>query len=365
MMKKLKTFLVLSGLLLGSFGFASAATIILTNSSDTLNTFRTNVNTSLTNLNTALGSVFPFTTLSTGENATSTKIAFLGGFLSNASSTLTAFTFSTATGTSATTTNFATTGLCISGDCKTAWPTTAMSFAFPYTKQADGFQATSTGILFSGGFVASASSTANLVRISNLTSNGFVKTSGSGGLLSVDTNSYSTFPWPFTKLATNEQATSTTMVFANGLISNASSTLSSLTATTTNLAVTSNHISMPGTGYVTATTTLSFRVASTTLDAIGKGFQTGTTTLVLANFPEARTLQNFYCQASTTGSVIVRFGDGVNWAQPGNCSTTGKRWYMSSNNTFTIDEAFIVEIGTSATSPNSVSVSAVMLKTSD
>jgi hypothetical protein len=48
---------------------------------------------------------FPYTTLGTGENSTSTTLAFNNGFLSNASSTLTNFTFSLATGTQATTTN--------------------------------------------------------------------------------------------------------------------------------------------------------------------------------------------------------------------------------------------------------------------
>lgn len=67
---------VLALLCLGTFLFAhpaKAATILITNSSDTLTTFRTNVNTSLTNLNAALFS-YPFP-----SNATSTSIAFNGG----------------------------------------------------------------------------------------------------------------------------------------------------------------------------------------------------------------------------------------------------------------------------------------------
>lgn len=67
------------------------ATIISTNSSDTLSTFRTNVNTSLTNLNTSLG-VWPFTTglttYSTTTQATTTPLWARGGLFASSTATI-------------------------------------------------------------------------------------------------------------------------------------------------------------------------------------------------------------------------------------------------------------------------------------
>lgn len=114
----------------------------------------------------------------------------------------------------------------------------------------------------------------NIATLSNLTSNGFVKTSGGVGTLSVDTTTYEsgltagdgltrtandfdcdtasgsvfgclsstdwttfnnklgamTFAWPFTLQAGGEQATTTVMEFVGGLLSNATSTFSATTS---------------------------------------------------------------------------------------------------------------------------------------
>ncbi len=112
---------------------------------------------------------WPFTTLGTGEQATSTTLEFNNGFVSTASSTLTTFTFTNATGTSATTTNLATTNLCVNGDCRNAWPSFSMSFAFPFTKLSTGENATSTTLALLNGFVSTASSTLTTFTFTNAT----------------------------------------------------------------------------------------------------------------------------------------------------------------------------------------------------
>lgn len=128
--------------------------------------------------------------------------------------------------------------LCLAGDCRTVWPTggSGSSFAFPWTAQSWG-NSTSTTLGFLNGFLSNASSTINaplrlstlsagglaigsgglvysgatttagtgltysgnafnvnttqnIAKLSNLTSNGFVKTSGGDGTLSIDTTAY-------------------------------------------------------------------------------------------------------------------------------------------------------------------------------
>lgn len=136
-------------------------------------------------------------------------------------------------------------------------------------------------------------------------------------------------------------------------------------ATTTNFHVSAKALTIGGTGqYMSATSSFGFAVASTTMDAMGKSFSTGTTTRQIATFPEARTLTSWYCVASSTGTVRLRFGDGTNWTADASCSTTGARTYPTSNNTFTSEETIWVQIGTSATNPSDVSISATTLRTS-
>lgn len=117
-----------------------------------------------------------------------------------------------------------------------------------------------------------------------------------------------------------------------------------------------------GTAHVlTGTTTRSFSIASTT-SGTGGHFSIATTTFLLQNNPEPITLIGWYCQATTTGSVSVRFGDGTNWTNSSSCSTGGTT-YASSNNTFTAFENFQVQIGSSASSPNRVTITAFTSKT--
>src|SRR3990167_1254669 len=187
--------------------------------------------------------------------------------------------------------------LCLTADiCRTTWPVGGAGggIEWPFTKQADGVQATSTTLGFFNGFLSIASSSVsstfrlpllsngglgvfgghvisgatttagtgltysgnafnvntsqNIDTLSNLTTNGFVKTGCGVGTLSVDTTTYlssMTFSFPWLKLSTNELATSTTLAFLNGFLSTASSNLTNFLATnsTTTSATTTNFAS--------------------------------------------------------------------------------------------------------------------------
>lgn len=117
------------------------------------------------------------------------------------------------------------------------------------------------------------------------------------------------------------------------------------------------------TNILSGTTTRSVNIASTTKDARGNSFDTATSTFLLTNDAEPFTLIGWYCKATTTGSVNVRFGDGTNWTNDANCSTGGVT-YATSNNTFTSFEDFQIQIGSGATSPSRVTVSTITSKTS-
>lgn len=107
---------------------------------------------------------------------------------------------------------------------------------------------------------------------------------------------------------------------------------------------------------INSSSTPAFNIASTTLDGNGRQFSSATATFHIRNVPNATTLTSWYCKASSTGSVMVQFGDGTNWTNAGSCSTTGARITASTNNTFTADEDFMVRIGSSATNPSRVTI---------
>lgn len=115
---------------------------------------------------------------------------------------------------------------------------------------------------------------------------------------------------------------------------------------------------------LTGTTSPAYNIASTTADAMGKSMNIGTTTLLIKNDPEPFTLIGFYCKASTTGTVHVRFGDGTNWTEMASC-TTGGFTRTSTNNTWTQWEDFNVQASSTATlNPvNRVTITTVINKT--
>ncbi len=118
-----------------------------------------------------------------------------------------------------------------------------------------------------------------------------------------------------------------------------------------------------GTNILSATTSKAFNLASTTLDAMGHSFNTSTSTFLLANLPEPMTLVGFYCTASTTGTALVRFGDGVNWTEEYSCSSGGFQ-KTNTNNTFTAFEPFNVQASSTAGQVSRITATAVLKFTS-
>lgn len=116
---------------------------------------------------------------------------------------------------------------------------------------------------------------------------------------------------------------------------------------------------------ITGTSSPSTNIGSTTIDALGISFSTGTTTFLLRNSPYGVTMSGFYCQATSTGSVFVRFGNFTTWTVGGTCNTTGGFVNTPTNNTWTAYQAFVVQIGTSVSSPSRVTVTPVLNITAD
>lgn len=124
------------------------------------------------------GGSYPF---QVAGNATSTLTQFNGGLTAYASSTITSLTVTNGTTTNATTTNLAFTGLTSGGLGVNANGQVYKAATTTY----------STGLTYTNGAVT-VNTSQNIATLSNLTSNGFVKTSGGTGALSVDTNTYLT-----------------------------------------------------------------------------------------------------------------------------------------------------------------------------
>ena len=102
----------------------------------------------------------------------------------------------------------------------------------------------------------------------------------------------------------------------------------------------------------------SFTTASTTIDLDGNQFETATTTFTLWNPAKRVVLSGLYCKTDV-GTLRLKCGDGTNWTEVVACSSTGAEDDSSmTNNTFTIREDFICKLGTAATSPKEVTVSA-------
>jgi hypothetical protein len=116
---------------------------------------------------------------------------------------------------------------------------------------------------------------------------------------------------------------------------------------------------------LTGTSSPAINIASTTLDAMGKSFNIATTSLLVKNDPEPFTMVGFYCTASTTGTALVRFGDGTNFTETATC-TSGSFTPTATNNTWTAFEPLVLQA--SSTAPNGVNritVTAVINKTAD
>lgn len=181
-----------------------------------------------------------------------------------------------------------------------------------------------TGLSFSGtaGYQVggtngtySVNTSQNIATLSNLTGNGFVKTSGGAGTLSVDTSTYLT----------------TVDISAN-----------------TNLAVTAP-IVLTGDTLSLGNVTLYPAFVYSTSTA-----WTGTTTIPLGPAYVAETWNGAKC-FTDVGTLNVSFSDSTNLMNLLNASTTVGTFTLSTNNTFTASEKRYVDIGTPATSPTKIS----------
>lgn len=181
-----------------------------------------------------------------------------------------------------------------------------------------------TGLTFSGtagsqiGGVAgtySVNTSQNIATLSNLTGNGFVKTSGGVGTLSVDTSTY---------LTTVDISANTNLAATAPVV---------LTGDTLSLG---NLTLYPAFTYSTSTA------------------WTGTTTIPLAPAYVAETWNGVKC-FTDAGTLNVVFSDGTNLMNLLNASTTVGTFTLSTNNTFTASEKRYVDIGTPATSPTKIS----------
>lgn len=181
-----------------------------------------------------------------------------------------------------------------------------------------------TGLTFSGtsGYQVggtngtySVNTSQNIATLSNLTGNGFVKTSGGAGTLSVDTSTY---------LTTVDISANTNLAVTAPIV---------LTGDTLSLG---NVVQYPAFTYATSSA------------------WTATTTIPLAPAYVAETWNGVKC-FTDAGTLNVSFYDGTNRMDILNASTTVGTFTLSTNNTFTAGEKRYVDIGTPATSPTKIS----------
>jgi trimeric autotransporter adhesin len=157
-------------------------------------------------------------------------------------------TFSSLFATNASSTNATTTNLHITGLSLGGLATDANGRVYAAATTTAG-----TGLTYAAN-AFSVNTTQNIAKLSNLTGNGFVKTSGGDGTLSIDTTAYDSFGWPFTTQTTFSTTTFSTTtplwlktalyasstVGTPSIIDNLFTTNSTSTnATSTNLAVSS------------------------------------------------------------------------------------------------------------------------------
>lgn len=109
----------------------------------------------------------------------------------------------------------------------------------------------------------------------------------------------------------------------------------------------------------------SLRIGSSTPDDSYNIFSTATTTWDVWNPKRAVTATDLYCKTETAGTVFARVGDGTNWTPEVQATASGAGISLSTNNTFSAREDVIVEIGTSASSPDAVTCTVTFALTAD
>lgn len=102
----------------------------------------------------------------------------------------------------------------------------------------------------------------------------------------------------------------------------------------------------------------SFEIASSTPDRTTTSFNAGTSTWYIWNPARPVSIKSLYCKTDT-GTVQLRCGDGTNFTEYITCSAAGQADDGSiTNASFTAREDFLCEIGTPASSPNGVIMTA-------
>lgn len=229
-----------------------------------------------------------------------------------------------------------------SGNLTCGVDSTAGSFAWPFTKQADGYHATSTGMLFSGGFLSTASTTVgNNTTATGLTIFGGATTTGQ--FLSLGSTTLQTFS---AFQGTTTSATSTNLYSLSQFLALGSTTLQSFTATnatttsatTTNFNVSANHLTVgTGNAFMGTTSLKSYTfMSSTTQDAALISLASGSTTNYLGPFKSTNAkMVSLGCQASTTGGVaggfLLKVGPIGSYSETVFCDTNYREYTLSTN----------------------------------
>jgi len=105
-------------------------------------------------------------------------------------------------------------------------------------------------------------------------------------------------------------------------------------------------------------------LASSTLAYIGNFGASASTTMIIANPYRPTTLNNIYCKTDV-GTAWVGFGDGTASTTQVQCTTTGAEVTPASNNTWTMRENMYVEVGTSASNPNLITITTNITEDAD
>jgi len=105
-------------------------------------------------------------------------------------------------------------------------------------------------------------------------------------------------------------------------------------------------------------------VASSTLAYIGSFGTTGTTSLFYMNPEHPLSVVSARCRTDQ-GTAHVQFSDGTNLSTVVPCSTNPVKTTISSNGAFIMGEDFKINFGSSASSPNTITVSINIQDTAD
>lgn len=268
------------------------------------------------------------------------------GFISSASSTLQNFTGVNATTTNATTTKFAITALGGSGSrlAQVNNDGSISSTAIPLNVGNGGTDATSfpVGSILTGNGTSAIVATGTQLTIGNINAT-------SSSIASV-------FPLASTTVAS----------FANSLQIPNSSSQTLNRAGQIAIDTTNNQFLFTdgtNTNVITGTSTAGFTISSSTVGELeGKTFLQGTSTKHMTTWPEPTTILGVWCTATTSGTALLRIGDGANWSNDVTC-TSHAYTALTSNNTFVAGEEMLVQSSSTAGVVKSIFLDVVSKKT--